>query len=108
MKNTGLSITAFIIVIFAIFAGLALFVFSDGVSRIEWMSLERAAWACLGMLILGGVLGGFSFRTPLGKVSAIIAGVCIAGFLFRLMSPSSPNRDIPVVREAGQTTSDNH
>jgi uncharacterized membrane protein len=95
MKNSGLSITAFAIVIFAIVATLAMIAFSDGIRRIEWMSLEGTAWACFGMSFLGCLLGWCSFRRPLGKLSAIIGTFAVAGFLIQLMSATSPSHAMP-------------
>jgi hypothetical protein len=97
MKNSGLSITAFTIVIFATITTLAMIAFSDGIRRIQWMSLEGTAWACFGMMILGCILGWCSFRRPLGKLSAIIGTIAVAGFFIQLMSASTPSQAMPQV-----------
>jgi len=85
MKNNGLSITAFAIVIFAIIATLAMIAFSEGIRKVEWMDLESTAMACFGLAILGCVLGWCAFKRPLGKPAAIIGTLVVAGFLFQLM-----------------------
>ena len=88
MKNNLLSITAFIVVILAIVATLAMIAFSDGIRKVEWMDLESTALACFGLAILGCVLGWCAFKRPLGKLSAVIGTMVVAGFLLQLLRDS--------------------
>ncbi len=95
MKNNGLSITAFAVVIFSIVATLATIAFSEGIRNVDWMDLESTAMACFGLAILGCVLGWCAFKRPLGKLSAVLGTVVVAGFLFQLLrrdAPSAPSR----------------
>ena len=92
MKNNGLSITAFVVVIFAIVATLATIAFSEGIRKVDWMDLESTAFACFGLAILGCVLGWCAFKRPLGKLSAILGIVVVAGFLFQLLRSDAPTR----------------
>ena len=98
MKNSGLSITAFTLILASIVALLAVITFSEGIRRIEWMSLEGAAWACFGLAILGCILGWCSFRSSLGKVSAILGTVLVIGFLAQLMLQEEPRTAPPHTR----------
>lgn len=82
MKNNGLSITAFAVVIVSIVATLATIAFSEGIRKVDWMDLESTALACFGLVILGCVLGWCAFKRPLGKTCAILGTVVVAGFLF--------------------------
>jgi hypothetical protein len=85
MKNNTLSVTAFVIVILAVVATLTMIVFSQGIRKVEWMDLESTAWACFGLAILGSVLGWCAFKRPLGKISAILGTLVVAGFFFQLL-----------------------
>jgi hypothetical protein len=77
MKNNGLSITAFAVVIFAIVATLAMIAFSEGIRKVDWMDLESTAWACFGLSILGCILGWCAF--------------VVAGFFFQLLRSDGPS-----------------
>ncbi|MHC4285961.1 MAG: hypothetical protein ACYSWZ_23760 [Planctomycetota bacterium] len=88
MKNNLLSITAFIVVILAIVATLAMIAFSEGIRKVEWMDLESTALACFVLWILGSVGGWCTFKRPLGKISAILGTVVVAGFLLQLLRDS--------------------
>ena len=85
MKNNTLSITAFVIVILAVVATLAMIAFSEGIRKAEWMDLESTAKACFGLAILGCVLGWCAFKRPLGKTSAVLGTIVVAGFFFQLL-----------------------
>ncbi|MFH1024996.1 MAG: hypothetical protein V1809_16570 [Planctomycetota bacterium] len=89
MKNNGLGITAFAIVILAVIATLAMIAFSDGIRKVGWMDLESMALACFGLSILGCVLGWCAFRYPLGKISAILGTIVVAGFLLFFLRPDA-------------------
>ena len=88
MKNNLLSITAFIVVILAIVATLAMIAFSEGIRKVEWMDLESTALACFVLSILGSVAGWCTFKRPLGKISAILGTIVFAGFLLQLLRDS--------------------
>jgi len=100
MKDNGLSITAFAIVIFAIVVTLAMIAFSEGIRNVDWMDLEATAAACLGLMTLGAILGWCAFKRPLGKVSAILGAVVVAGCLFQLLRADEPSRRMPMKQEA--------
>jgi VIT1/CCC1 family predicted Fe2+/Mn2+ transporter len=104
MKNDVLSVTAFAVVILAILATLAMIACSNGIERAAWINPEGAAWACFGLAILGSILGWCSFKRPLGKVSAILGTLVVAGFLFQLLRVDSghapPPHIPPPVRNA--------
>ena len=85
MKDNGLSITAFVVVIFSIIATLAMIAFSEGIRKVDWMDRESTALACFGCVILGTVLGWCAFKRPLGKISALLGTVVVAGFLFQIL-----------------------
>lgn len=97
MKNNSLSITAFAVVIFAVVATLATIAFSEGIRKVDWMDLESTAWACFGLSILGCVLGWCAIKRPLGKLSAILGSVVVAGILFQLLRDDAPGGpgDVP-------------
>jgi len=90
VKDNVLSITAFVIVVVAIVATLAMIAFSEGIRKVDWMDLEATARACFGLSILGCVLGWCGFKRPLGKAAAIIGTIVVVGFLFQLTA--SPDR----------------
>ena len=105
MKNNTLSITAFMVVILAIVATLAMVAFARGIRKVEWMDLESTAWACFGLAILGCVLGWCAFKRPLGKTSAILGTMVVAGFFFELLrvdvgppAPRSLQMDVEVLK----------
>ena len=89
MKTSGLSVTAFAILMFALIATLAMCAFSDGIKRVAWLNLESMAMACLGLLILGSILGWCAFQCALGKVSAILGTLVVAGFLVQFSRGST-------------------
>ena len=95
MKSNVLSVTAFAVVISAIVASLAMIAFSAGIRKADWMDLEFAAWACFGLAILGCVLGWCAFKRPLGKVSALLGTIVVAGFLFQLLREDAPTSHSP-------------
>ena len=95
MKDNILSITAFFVVVLAVLATLATIAFSEGIRRADWMDLEAAAWACFGLAVLGCALGWCSFKRPLGKVSAILGTVVVAGFLVQLLRSERPTSRTP-------------
>jgi hypothetical protein len=109
MTNNGLSITAFVIVMVAIVATLATIAFSEGIRTVDWMDLESTAWACFGLAILGCVHGWCAFKRPMGRLSAILGTIVVAGFLFQLLRvdnptqpsqiPDSPPKASPLVKE---------
>lgn len=101
MKNNVLSLTAFVIVIFAIVATLAMIAFSEAIINVDWMNLESAAWACFGLSILGCILGWCSFKRPLGKIAAILGTLMVAGYLFQLLNDTSRRDEAPYPTEIG-------
>jgi hypothetical protein len=90
MENNTLSRSAFVVVLTSIIATLAMIAFADGIRKVDWMDLESTALACFGLAILGCVLGWCSFKRPLGRISAILGTVVVAGFLYQLLRSSDP------------------
>ena len=88
MKDNTLSRSSFAVVLTAIIVSLATIAFADGLRKVEWINLESIGMACVGMLILGCLLGWCSFSRPLGKVSAILGTLAVAGILFQIFRSS--------------------
>lgn len=91
MKDNALSITAFAILIISILSTIVLISFSDGIRKVEWLNIESLALGCFALSILGCLLGWVSFKMQLGKVSALLGTVVVAGFLFQLLRGSDPS-----------------
>lgn len=90
MKNNALSITAFSILILSILSTISLIAFSDGIRKVETLDIESLTYGCFALSILGCILGWTSFKMQLGKVSALLGTVVVAGFLFQLFRGSGP------------------
>lgn len=100
MKNV-VSITAFILLVLAVVALLAVIAFSEGIRQAEWIELESASWACFGLAVLATILGWASFGRPLGKTTAVLGTVIVIGFLVQVarhddsVKPFEPDRIAP-------------
>ena len=105
MKNNAVSIAAFVIVLVGILVSLTLVAVAMGILETDWIDLEPVVWVCFGLSILGCALGWFSFKCPLGKASAILGTLLVAGYLCQLLR-SDPGRNPELKREPEEMSAD--
>ena len=85
MKSKSVAITALVLAVIGLLATVAVFAFQTAINKLG--SGEAAAFGSLAVCLVGCVLGWINFKSPEGKVAAILGTLLVVFYVSLLFVP---------------------